>query len=192
MEKLVFPMGFMSHSGISSNESESWEIEEEWEGGLRIWFAYFPTSQSPQGGIHIRTRKGGGQGIKWIIGSFFEIRGMSSIKRVGEVGKSGGLGSPSKHIITKHSNSCFEKYQFKYSSEISLQRWRNRLQNFSIYSLGSQTTHSIGSVAWQANPIERADRAFLWDWFFYRNFHSYTYQRIDEAPQWTDKGNGWK
>jgi len=76
-EKLVFTIGFMSHSGISFIWFESWPEEGGWEDGLGIWCAYFPTLWSSHGDINVGIEKGGGQGAKWIVGSSSKIRGVS-------------------------------------------------------------------------------------------------------------------
>ena len=110
MEELVFNVGFMSHFGISSIESESWKVEKEWEYGLEIWFSDFPTLQSQQGGTHITSGKGG-QGTKGIIASSSKIRGVSWFTRVGEVQTPKGLGSTCKEMWTKILNLCLKKSQ---------------------------------------------------------------------------------
>lgn len=64
MEKLAFTIGFMSHSEISSIGFESRKEEGGWEDGLGILCENFPNLLSSHRGIHIWTRKGGGQGKK--------------------------------------------------------------------------------------------------------------------------------
>lgn len=81
MKRLVFTLGSMSHSRVSSIGSESWEVNQGWRDGSVIWFIDFPTSVLMHGGTPIDTGKGRGQGKKGVIGSSFEIRGVSWFTR---------------------------------------------------------------------------------------------------------------
>lgn len=170
MGKLVFPMGFMRNSGISSIESESWEMEEEWKDGLRIFFAYFWTFLPSQRGTPIGTGKGGGQRTKGIVNSSSEIRDVSWFKIVGEVEKSWGSSSPCKQIRTKPSNSYFNKSLFMSFLEISQQRWRNRLEKSS--------TNSFSFILKRLTLLQ--------------TLGNYTCQSLDGAPWENDEWNGWK
>lgn len=94
VEGLVFTLGFMNHSKVSSTRSESWEVAKGWRDRLTIWFANFPTSTLMHRGTSISIGNGGGQGTKLIVGSSYEIRGVSWFTRVGEAETSKGSNSP--------------------------------------------------------------------------------------------------
>ena len=81
----------MRPSGISSIESKSWKVEE-WEDGQEIWFIYFLVLQPPQGGIHIKTRNGGGKIKKSVVRYLSEIWGVSWFTRIGGIGEWRGSG----------------------------------------------------------------------------------------------------
>ena len=100
MKGLAFTLGSMSNFGVSFIRSESWKVEGGWRDGLGIWFVYFQTLLSLQGGTRIGTGKGGGQGTKGLLGSSYEIRRAWWFTKFGELETLEGLDSSCKEMWT--------------------------------------------------------------------------------------------